>query len=149
MWFWQVCQKKPQWVQQRPQCEPKGLRLGVAASGRRSRAPARRVWIGALRGTCQQIILFHDAAFNLTRAPADHPESGRNKRHQMGIKPMHHWKRLTVSFAFFLGSSPVWAQSSATAEALFNKGLADMQAGYYETACPAFAELTPGNDATA
>ena len=37
-------------------------------------------------------------------------------------------------------ASPALAQDVATAEALFNRGLADMEAGRYATGCPAIAE---------
>src|SRR5258706_8825974 len=51
--------------------------------------------------------------------------------------------RSSAAFAAALGmlagSSPARAQPSA-AEASFNQGLADMQAGRYDTGCPALAE---------
>jgi len=37
-------------------------------------------------------------------------------------------------------SAAAWAQDSATAGALFEKGVADMQAGHFESACPAIEE---------
>src|SRR5438477_5379956 len=37
-------------------------------------------------------------------------------------------------------STRALAQDLAAAEALFNKGLADMQAGHYDTGCPSIAE---------
>jgi hypothetical protein len=37
-------------------------------------------------------------------------------------------------------SAPAWAQDVATAEALFSRGMADMDAGRYETGCKAIAE---------
>lgn len=48
---------------------------------------------------------------------------------------------LVVSLAAPLAfTSPAAAQDIATAEALFNKGLADLEAGRFETACKAIAE---------
>ncbi|APR80132.1 Hypothetical protein A7982_05479 [Minicystis rosea] len=46
-----------------------------------------------------------------------------------------------LAFAF-LSAAPAtsWGQDLAAAEALFNKGLADMEAGRFDTACPAIGE---------
>lgn len=40
----------------------------------------------------------------------------------------------------FLGASPAYAQDTAAAEALFKKGVSEMQAGHFDVACPAVAE---------
>jgi hypothetical protein len=45
-----------------------------------------------------------------------------------------------LSLAAVLVAAPAWAQDIAAAEALFNRGLADMEAGRYEPACKAIAE---------
>jgi hypothetical protein len=45
---------------------------------------------------------------------------------------------LTVGLALWAG--PAWADDAATAGALFDKGVADMQAGHFESACPALEE---------
>lgn len=42
--------------------------------------------------------------------------------------------------AWIATSRPVMAQDSAASDALFNKGIADMEAGNYESACPALKE---------
>jgi hypothetical protein len=42
--------------------------------------------------------------------------------------------------SLLLSAAPAMAQDVAAAEALFNKGVADMDAGKYDTACPALAE---------
>lgn len=51
---------------------------------------------------------------------------------------------LTPALAFLtvLSAAPAtsWAQDLAAADALFNKGLADMEAGRFDTACPAIGE---------
>jgi tetratricopeptide (TPR) repeat protein len=56
---------------------------------------------------------------------------------------------LAICLVASVGAPSARAQSSATAEALFSQGLADMEAGHYEAACSAFAECqridpTPG-----
>jgi hypothetical protein len=60
----------------------------------------------------------------------------------VGADPMRLLRFLTV--ACFMGplalAAPAAAQDIAAAEALFNRGLADMEAGRYETGCPAIAE---------
>jgi hypothetical protein len=45
-----------------------------------------------------------------------------------------------VGAALICVAAPIAAQDSATAAALFDKGLAEMQAGHFTAACPAFAE---------
>jgi len=65
-----------------------------------------------------------------------------------GLAPRHPpSSRATLRFArcgtalFVLSlAAPAGAQDVVTAEALFNRGLTDMQAGRYETGCPALAE---------
>jgi hypothetical protein len=42
--------------------------------------------------------------------------------------------------SLLVSAAPAMAQDVAAAEALFNKGIADMDAGRYDTACPALAE---------
>jgi hypothetical protein len=52
-------------------------------------------------------------------------------------------RRLSLAIALLfllLRVAPAAAQDLATAEALFNKGVADMEAGSYDVACPAIAE---------
>lgn len=48
--------------------------------------------------------------------------------------------RPLLGAAVALAAAPAGAQDIAAAEALFNRGLADMEAGRYETGCPALAE---------
>src|SRR5262245_16580097 len=50
------------------------------------------------------------------------------------------WRFAAVSAALLLAAPLARAQDVAAAEALFNKGVADMAAGRYDTACPALAE---------
>src|SRR5262245_5559003 len=45
----------------------------------------------------------------------------------------------TLALPFAL-ASPALADDTAAAEALFNRGMADMDTGHYNTACPAIAE---------
>lgn len=48
--------------------------------------------------------------------------------------------RAGASLAALLLSSSAWAQNSATAAALFERGVSDLEAGRYQTACPAIEE---------
>jgi hypothetical protein len=45
-----------------------------------------------------------------------------------------------LSAGLFLAVSPVFAQDAATAGALFDKGVSDMQSGHFDSACPALEE---------
>src|ERR1043165_6485015 len=45
-----------------------------------------------------------------------------------------------VATVAMLVAGPAFAQEDAAAEALFNKGLSEMEAGHFDTACPTLKE---------
>src|SRR5690606_15567731 len=70
-------------------------------------------------------------------------ESKRAREHPMRRTPrsLLHWPlRTIVLLACLLAERPAGAQDIAAAEALFDKGVADMKAGRHETGCKAIAE---------